>query len=398
MSKKTSEEKIAQMEAARGFNHSQDQLKAWFQEDFLAPFPQRAIHVAGTNGKGSVITWLEVLLALKHQSTLSFTSPHLISHNERLRYNGLPISMADWMALYEEWESRFEARKMTMFEMDMWLACAAALKIRPDWILMETGLGGTKDATTIFNYPYGVITQIGFDHMAFLGPTKQDIAQAKAGIIQDDMFVVSAEKDPICLDIFRHQAAQKQATLIEVDPNFDFTGLWPTHLPQYQKQNFLCAKTILELAGLSFSRDEFKKAMENFFWPARFEILRTDPLLVLDGAHNQDGIQALVDSIQQSNYSFDQIFFSVLADKQAQKMIELLQTIAPNITLVSFESTRLADLKALGEINHLPIITLEDLKKGLFSTSQSTLVCGSLYFAGEILKLYQGLSQPKLPK
>ncbi len=395
MSQKTPEEKIAKMEAARGFNHSQDQLKTWFCEDFLAPFPQRAIHVAGTNGKGSVITWLEVLLALKHQSTLSFTSPHLISHNERLRYRGIPISLTDWMALYEEWEARFEARQMTMFEMDMWLACAALLKFRPDWVLMETGLGGTKDATTIFNYPYGVITQIGMDHMAYLGSTKQDIAQAKAGIIQEDMVVVTAESDPICLEVFRHRAAQKHALLIEIDLAFDFTGLWPAHLPSYQKQNFLCAKTILELAGLSFSNQELKQAMDNFFWPARFEVLRTDPLLVLDGAHNKDGIQALVQSVIQSGFSFDQIFFSVLADKQAQEMIETLHTITPHITLVSFESHRLADLKALCEINHLPLISLEDLEKTLRFTSQSTLVCGSLYFAGEVLKRNGGLAKPK---
>lgn len=395
MSNKTAEEKIAQMEAARGFNHSQDQLKAWFHQDFLAPFPQRAIHVAGTNGKGSVITWLEVLLALKHQSTLSFTSPHLISHNERLRYKGIPIPLRDWMALYEEWEERFEAREMTMFEMDMWLACAALLKFRPDWVLMETGLGGTKDATTIFDYPYGIITQIGMDHMAYLGPTKQDIAQAKAGIIQEDMFVVTAESDPTCLEIFRTRAAQKHATLIEIDPTFDFTDLWPAHFPVYQKQNFLCAKTILELAGVSFSHQELKQAMDNFFWPARFEVLRSEPLLVLDGAHNKDGIQALVESIKQSGFSFDQIFFSVLADKQAQEMIETLQTITPNVTLVSFENHRLADLKALCEANHLPLISLEDLEKTLRFISKPTLVCGSLYFAGEVLKMNHGLANPK---
>lgn len=392
---KTPEEKIAQMEACRGFNHSQDQLKNWFQTDFLAPFPQRAIHVAGTNGKGSVITWLETLLALKHQSTLSFTSPHLISHNERLRYNGVPISLDEWIALYDQWATLFETRNMTMFEMDMWLACAAALQFRPDWVLMETGLGGSKDATTIFDYPYGVITQIGFDHMAYLGPTKQDIAQAKAGIIQEDMFVVSAEKDPECLEIFRKRAQEKHATLIEIDSSFDFMDLWPAHLPAYQKQNFLCAKTILELAGFSFSKSELQSALETFFWPARFEVLRQNPLLVLDGAHNIDGIQALVQSIAQSHFTFDQIFFSVLADKQANAMIETLQTITPNITLVSFESSRLADLQALCEKYQLPCLNLETLHQELAQTTKSTLVCGSLYFAGEILKMYQGLQPPK---
>lgn len=383
-------EKIAKMESFRGMNHGQTKLKDWYKEDFFSLPSQRAIHVAGTNGKGSVITWLEVLLQLHHKSTVAFTSPHLITHNERLHFNGKPISLEKWMEIYDQWAFLFEKREMTMFEMDLWMACALDIEKHPDWFLVETGLGGEKDATTILEYPYGIITHIGMDHMAYLGDTKEEIAQAKAGIIQEDMFVVTAETDPLCLEIFQKRCEEKHATLVSI-PTFSYTSLWPKTLPEYQKQNFLCAKTILELAGFSFDESMIQKAFEQFFWAARFEILRENPLLVLDGAHNIDGIQALVQSIKQSYLFFEQTFFSVLADKQAQSMLEELKTISSSITLVSFESHRLADLQELALYNGLHVISLEELVEVLTTTRKRTLICGSLYFAGDVLKIWEKL-------
>lgn len=388
----TPEQKIAKMESFRGMNHGQEKLKDWYKEDFFSLPSQRAIHVAGTNGKGSVITWLEVLLHLQNKSTVSFTSPHLITHNERLHYNGKPISLEKWIEIYDQWASLFEKREMTMFEMDLWMACALGIEKRPDWFLVETGLGGEKDATTILDYPYGIITQIGLDHMAYLGDTKEEIAKAKAGIIQEDMFVVTAETDPHCLEIFQKRCAQKHATLVPISP-FTYSSLWPKTLPEYQKSNFLCAKTILELAGFSFDQEMIQKAFETFFWKARFEILRQDPLLVLDGAHNIDGIQALVKSVKHSHLFFDQIFFSVLADKQAKAMLEELKMIGQSITLVSFESYRLADLEKLSLECNLPIISWEYFVETLETTREKTLICGSLYFAGDVLKIWKEMKQ-----
>lgn len=380
-------QKVEEMERHKGLNHSLDQLRGWLAEDFgPSPFPH-TIHVAGTNGKGSVITWLELLLAQKGLGTGAFISPHLVVHSERFRLNQKPISMDRWEELYDRYARTFKARDMTMFEMDLFMACALFQEVRPDFVLMETGLGGTRDATTALDYPWGIITSIGLDHMGLLGSTKTEIAQAKAGIIQEGMTLVTAEQDPACLRVFQDAAKTKHATLIEISRDFSpLDPLWNPALPAYQKENYLCARTLLEQAGFSFTPDEQKQAIDRFFWPARFQIVRSHPLLFVDGAHNANGIDALCKSLQEGGWSIDQIFFSVLADKQAREMIARLQTIAPDIHLVHFESQRLARLDTLAQKENLDVLSFDTLLERLKSTNKNTLVCGSLYFAGEVLQ------------
>lgn len=381
------------MEACKFHNHDLTLLKQWDSEDFI-PFDwQHAIHVAGTNGKGSVITWLEVLFKALNINTRSFISPHLISHNERFRVNGKPINMQEWETIYDMFCDRFFARRMTMFEMDLWMARQVFINHPtpcPSWSIIETGLGGSQDATTALNYKYGIITQIGLDHTAFLGSTKAEIAHAKAGIIQPGMLVVTFEKDPDCLEVFAHQAHAMNAKLIILDQTYlealDFASFWNPDLPAYQKENFMCAYQLLKEIGYSFQTEQLKQAVHDFFWPARFQVLRQNPYLVLDGAHNPDGIEALVCSILQSQTKIDQIYFSVLADKQAHSMISRLQDLSQNIHLVSFENERLADLEQLAKEYNYPIVDLDIFFQEISTTTQPTLICGSLYFAGYVLE------------
>lgn len=379
---------VAEMEAMRGSNHGQSVLKTWLAGDF-STLPQRAIHVAGTNGKGSVITWLEVLLKQKKQSTGSFISPHLISHNERLRLSGKPIAMEKWLQIYKSWRTVFQARKMTMFEMDLWMALALFEEQRPDWVLIETGLGGGRDATTALDYPIGIITQTGMDHMAFLGGSRPEIAEAKAGIIKEDMLIVSAEKDPDCLMVYESACQKAPAGFFLIDEDLDFSGFWKDSLPAYQKDNFLCALKALQLAGFAFTKEELAEAVDAFFWPARFEILRENPLLILDGAHNPDGIEALVKSLAGLDPKLDAIYFSVLADKQAAAMLKTLQSLDAKIHLVRFEETRLADLQKLADAYDLDVLSLDEMMDRLKSENKRALVCGSLYFAGAVLERWK---------
>lgn len=393
----TLEEKVSWMEAARGTNHGQSVLRDWLLADFQTLHLPQGIHIAGTNGKGSTLTWLELLLQIKGQSTGAFSSPHLISHNERLHLDGQPVSMKRWETIFDHLAPLFYRRSMTMFEMDLWMALDLFQKDRPDWILMETGLGGARDATTACVYPYGIITQIGLDHMALLGTTKEEIAQEKAGIIQPGMHVVTAETDPSCLRIFETVCREQHAFLHTVDRSFDFSKSWNSALPAYQKDNFLCALTLLQTAGFSFSQAECRQAACSFHWKARFEILRTDPLVLLDGAHNIDGIVSLCASLKASSLKIEQIYFSVLADKQADAMIEQLQTVCSSITLVFFDEKRLYDLEALALRHGLPACTFEQMMKALLLSQKPALLCGSLYFAGEILKEWPHACALQLP-
>ncbi|MBF0578223.1 folylpolyglutamate synthase/dihydrofolate synthase [Erysipelotrichaceae bacterium RD49] len=382
------------MESCRSNNHPQLTLKAWYDQDFQSHRFYRSVHVAGTNGKGSVIQWLEALLATRSLTTGSFISPHLISHNERIRLDGIPISLDEWEQTYDALHPLFSRRQMTMFEMDLWMAASIFKTRRPDWVLMETGLGGSKDATNILNYPFGIITRIGMDHMAYLGPTKEEIAKAKAGIIHEDMFIITAETDPECLRIFANTCQKQHAWLIQIpDPEtYDFSGFWPSGLPEYQKENFLCALTTLEMAGMSFSTSQLKKAADHFFWPGRFQLLQRDPAILLDGAHNPDGINALVSTLlKDGNEKIkpQTIYFSVLADKQADEMIERLSDLNAELILVHFDTYRLADLEVLAQKYNCDILSFEDLFVRLARTKRPALICGSLYFAGAVLAKWQ---------
>ncbi len=398
----TRQQKILQMESCRSNNHPQLTLHNWYDKDFQSHRFFRSIHIAGTNGKGSVIQWLEALLQTKGLSTGSFISPHLISHNERIRLNGKPISLDEWEGIYDSFAPLFQQRQMTMFEMDLWMAARAFQNRRPDWVLMETGLGGGKDATNILFYPFGIITRIGMDHMAYLGPTKEDIARAKAGIIHQDMFIITAETDPACLKIFADTCLKEHAWLVQIPDlkTYDFSSFWPASLPAYQKENFLCALTTLQMAGMSFSPSDLKKAASHFSWPGRFQLLQKDPMILLDGAHNPDGINALVSALlekgldgngENQDSALQTIYFSVLADKQAGEMIERLQDLHAHIVLVHFDTYRLADLESLAAKYNCPVISFDALMKELMQAKEPALICGSLYFAGAVLEKWIAL-------
>ena len=145
----------------------------------------------------------------------------------------------------------------------------------------------------------------------------------------------------------------------------------------------------MQLAGFAFTKEELAEAVDAFFWPARFEILRENPLLILDGAHNPDGIEALVKSLAGLDPKLDAIYFSVLADKQAAAMLKTLQSLDAKIHLVRFEETRLADLQKLADAYDLDVLSLDEMMDRLKSENKRALVCGSLYFAGAVLERWK---------
>ncbi|EJW93655.1 folylpolyglutamate synthase/dihydrofolate synthase, partial [gut metagenome] len=180
--------------------------------------------------------------------------------------------------------------------------------------------------------------------------------------------------------VFSKRAKEVNAKLVILNSSdldaVDFDAFWNPDLPAYQKENFLCAYMLLNEIGYRFDPKQLKQAVHDFFWPARFQVLRQDPYLVLDGAHNPDGIEALVSSLLESKTKIDQIYFSVLADKQAHIMIRRLQDLCSDLHLVSFESDRLADLEKLSQEYNYPIVDLDTLFQELACTNKSTLVCG----------------------
>lgn len=388
------QDKIRSLESRKGLNHPLFVLRNWLEESYESPDFARSIQIAGTNGKGSVLRWLECLLGALHLPSASFSSPHLLHHAERFRINGQSIDQNLFCHTLDTLYPLIEDKEMTMFEADLFLACALFQNYADmnAFVIMEVGMGGEKDATTALHYPYGIITHVGLDHMAYLGSTKEEIARAKAGIIKPGMTIICAERDPACLSVFQKEAQKQGADLIlppsVLESTLDFSSFWNDRLPAYQKENLITALCLLETIGASFTAKQLKKAVDAFDWPARFQRLRTDPLVLLDGAHNPDGIEALVQSVQSAGLQIDDIYFSVLADKQAGSMIRTLQTLGTSIHLVRFENERLAELEMLAGEFSLPLLSFDEMISSLKNTDRSSLICGSLYFAGEVLKVF----------
>lgn len=365
----TLSEKIAALESRTGINRPVKQLRTLMQQYIPETLKIPAIQVAGTNGKGSTVTWMSVLADSPIIGT--FTSPHLFSHFERMTINHQSICAADWERIHDRWLPLFEEYDFTMFEADLWMTMVWFAENHASLVLMEVGLGGARDATTALDYLATGITNIGRDHMQYLGDTLEEIAKAKAGIFKPGIPALTAEQDPALFELLAQEAV-KAGTSLEKAPALSL----PESFPKYQEANLGLAAGLLTAANIPMK--PLDQAAKDFFWPARMQIFRQNPLQVVDGAHNPEGIDALCRSFPR----VDQVFFSVLADKQAPEMIERLLKTGKPVTLVQFDTCRLADLEQLSRQFALPVVSLEES----LHSDKPALYCGSLKFAAAVLE------------
>lgn len=388
-------EKIQWLESAKGRNHSLPQISAWLKDQCAPALDIPSVQAAGTNGKGSVLMWLQLLLSSQNKTSGVFVSPHLVSHFERIRVDDAMIDADDWEEIFDQMQPLFASNAMTMFEMDLLMAMKYFSQVRPDMLLMETGLGGEFDAVTAMDHDWGIITHIGLDHMGLLGQSRPEIAKAKAGIFKPGMKVICAETDPACQQVFIQEAAKKQTQLLFLEEDHpvcqkakelaDWAWKQTHALPLYQKRNLQSALALFLWMGYSISKEQLRQVLAEFSWSGRFEVVRKNPLFVVDGAHNEDGMKALTSALEPGQFS--RAYFSCMADKQAREMIELLQKKIPEVVLVDFDCARKADLHQLAEELLLECVSLEQMMEALKkSQAETALACGSLYFVGEILK------------
>lgn len=386
---------VAHVESKRGRNHPLDQFDAWLLAENGGWKPSLTIQVIGTNGKGSVSWMMMKGLQSSGKKVGLFTSPHLLEHFERIRINGVSISEEDWMDLYTRYTAFFEKEKLTMFEIDLFMAMLYFRKEGCDAIVLEAGLGGGKDATTAVKKDLLCYTGTGLDHMAYLGNTLSEIAESKAGAFRAGVPVFCAENKEDIRELLKKQAESMQAPFFSTaDATAAETlrkillkncpGL-ADHFPPYQAQNALLAFRVLHHLDEEFDLDQFIRVMADFHWLGRYEVLRRNPLLVADGAHNEQGIRALCDGLKP--HQFTRCYFSVLADKQGREMIKTLKGKIDRIILVEFESSRLADLHELAAEGNLKLIPFDQLKTRLDLETEPALVCGSLYFVAEVLRM-----------
>ncbi len=378
---------IEKMEQKKGMNHDIQEFRALLNQYLPEHITMHKVQVGGTNGKGSTIMWMNLMLTKMGYKTGVFTSPHLVDHFERICINDTKISETDWYRIYHQYETLFEEHDFTMFEMDLWMAMAYFIEQHVDIALIEVGLGGRKDATTALSYDIHTITNVGTDHQAYLGDTIEEIAFEKVGIFKPNVVALTTERNPRIQKLFEQYIDWVDEQLDTFTP-LGFVQIpkegnaftWDDHTfvfnhPEYQFENFSLAIETLNQLGYVTNQEVIQYALDQFAWQGRFTIVRDDPLLIVDGAHNVEGVQALVSSIKE----FDgHIYFSALNDKNVEEMVNILSSLSCPITFVAMENER--------SYTFDDCISEDELFETLKTTQEKCLVCGSLYFVADVLK------------
>jgi dihydrofolate synthase / folylpolyglutamate synthase len=359
------------------------------------------VHVGGTSGKGSVLNYLHEIFLNDGKSVATYTSPHTSSFLERFRVNDLlidPNLLAECMDdIYTRYELFLKKgnNPLSFFELSTCLAMYAFKKAGVDWCLLEVGCGGRFDATNIITTPkVAVITNINKDHTEILGSSLHEIAFEKAGIIKKDGTVYCGENRAKLKKVFMKEAAQKDATLFFVQP----PDKQLVHLDRgtHQQHNAALAKCASLEVGIKESVINSALAHSKPL-PCRFELIQSNPTIVLDGAHSPAKIEATVHRIKDLFGSAHVIYGSV-ATKDNKRMIDALVPISKSITTTRFQTP------FRKTSNPAPLETMVPASKrgGSFldyndalahvkkiaKKNEAIVVTGSLYLAGEMRKLW----------
>ena len=381
----------------------------------------KVIHVAGTNGKGSTVNFIKDVLKEDYKVG-SFVSPHLITYCDRIKIGDAEISQADFADLGEfiierEKDIVEEYGDLNLFEFLTIMAIIYFERENVDLAILEVGMGGRADSTNIFTSReklISIITSISMDHMEYLGNTIEEIADAKAGIIQEDGLVVTTNKDPKILGVIEKEAKEKSAELFYTKDlaseilKSDLRGIdfkvklddveEDFHLSQigdYQVENALgaiYALYILNKRGiLKISLDDIKARIKTSTWKGRMEIVSRDPLIILDGAHNFDGIKSLVESLDNFKFKKLHLIMSILADKEHKKMLEEIASYTDEVVFVNLDYKRGTSPDELSsEASEYglkgQVMTIDEALayyKKSYQEGDLILITGSLYFVSE---------------
>ena len=357
------------------------------------------IHVAGTNGKGSTCAFLTNILTKAGLKCGCFTSPHLIHFEERITVDQKMIPKDAVTRLGNELLSIDFGVTPTMFDYCLVMAVLYFKECGCDVAVMETGLGGRLDSTNALGNPMvAVITRIGYDHMAILGNTLTKIASEKAGILKENVPAIFAPQEEEALAVLR----KHPGTLVSSEDMEKVAFMKPGLMGAYQLENgaaaMLAAQKFLSQIGFDEERADaaIEAGIHTAIWKGRMEILSREPYLMVDGAHNSNGIHALKTSLMKL-YPDEKFHFvmGVMADKDYEKMIEELLPLAIDFVTVTPESSRALQAESLAEkirSQEIPARSIASVADVLTlpRVGEKTIALGSLYFIGELEAIYYG--------
>ena len=361
----------------------------------------KIIHITGTNGKGSTATIIETVLLKKGYKVGKYTSPHILKFNERIRVDGQDISDEDITKVYKIVRDKIKELGITptFFEVTTAMMFLYFSMRKVEYVVLEVGMGGRFDATNIVESDIAIITNVSIDHTEYLGKTIYEIAREKAGIIKDKSYVIVGDSNPEFLKAIQQKTKdftnilekykninykldfKNFVTNIEIDDNKYKLSLFG----DYQVKNFLCAYEALK--KLEISDEMIKDAVKEVKWQCRFEIYKSEPLTVLEGAHNIDGMNNLRKIIKQG-YSKDEVVLlvSILKDKKIEDMLPICEDMSDKIVLTSLEENPrgLTGQEIFERSSKSSIYEVcEDMKKA-YDLAKSfnrkvIVVCGSFY-------------------
>ena len=365
----------------------------------------RFIHVAGTNGKGSVCAMLESICREAGLKTGLYTSPHLLSFRERIQVNRRPVSQAEIVRLTECLQAllkKFPADRLpTFFEVVTVMALEHFAREEVDIVLWETGLGGRLDATNIVTPLASVITPIDLDHQQYLGETLKQIAAEKAGIIKPGIPVFSARQEPTALSVLESHALQTGArmSVASDEANTRLSG-------RHQRQNAALAKLVAREVLNEIPANVIETGLAKVQWAARAQCFQLgEQQVVIDAAHNPASAEAFADVLQEK-YADQRptLLLGMLADKNWDSIVATLAPLANRVVCVPVNSERSLKSDQLATAARAHCAAVEctgSVGAGLESVKQDPLVAvtGSLYLIGEVmesLNLAGAVDEPNL--
>ncbi|HUY27336.1 MAG TPA: folylpolyglutamate synthase/dihydrofolate synthase family protein [Candidatus Binataceae bacterium] len=383
----------------------------------------RAIHIAGTKGKGSVAAMLDSILRAAGIRTGLYTKPHLVNLSERTRIDGGEMPPARMLAYIDSLRAIYERAglALTFFEFTVAMMFLYFAEERVDLAVIETGLGGRLDSTNVVTPLLSVITPIGFDHMEYLGYTIGAIAAEKGGIIKPEVPVVIGARDPEARATLTSIAAQRRSPVRMIDRDFWFRSHAPAHRLDYtgmalelgdvelglagpfQHENAAIAMATVEALGaqgIAIGQDAIRRGLRDVYWPGRFDIVQRAPMVILDCAHNELSVSALLEtiSVELGAAVRPRLVFGCLASKQWERMAAMLAPRVSEVTLTRARWKNPMDPDLLAEhfARHVPTRVERDPLRAIASVveqtpaSQVVLATGSVYLIGEVYPYFLG--------
>lgn len=378
----------------------------------------QGIHVVGTNGKGSTVSYIRDALIANGYEVGTFTSPYIITFNERISLNGKPITNEELVELVqivkpitERLEAETDLGPATEFEVITLIMFVYFGTIRPvNFVVVEAGLGALNDSTNVFQPIMTVLTSIGLDHTNILGETYMDIAREKAGVIKPSVPLVYSIKPKDALNFIREVVEHHHNKGLELDrdiyvvsegeeftyryDNYELENIKLKMIGNHQHENAaLAITTLIEMYQRGLIQLDFNKmidAIENVTWYGRIEKVNDNPLIFLDGAHNKESIDALVKTLQHyySDKKID-VLFAAIDGKPIGKMLNSLEDIANRFFVTTFDFPKALPIDTIYEsVEHSHIEKVKNYREFIESYQGDLLIItGSLYFISEVRKL-----------